>query len=60
MLFPLLLAVIGFAAMLSGIWEQNLTTIIIAVLMQLIGWVWFYMAWRKTKNQGHIKNNENN
>ncbi|CUA85070.1 hypothetical protein [Pseudidiomarina woesei] len=49
MIFPLLLAVIGFAAMLSGIWEQNLGTIFIGVIMQLVGWVWFYSAWRKAK-----------
>ena len=60
MIFPLLVAVIGFAAMLSGIWEQTLTTIIVGVVMQLVGWIWFYLAWRKAKKQGHMHKNENN
>lgn len=60
MIFPLLLAVIGFAAMLSGIWEQTLATIIVGVVMQFVGWIWFYLAWRKAKQQGHMHKNENN
>lgn len=55
MIFPLLLAIIGFAAMLSGVWEQNMLTIAVGVVMQLVGWVWFYVAWRKAKKEAHKK-----
>ncbi|WP_417658879.1 hypothetical protein [Pseudidiomarina sp.] len=60
MIYPLLLAVIGFAAMLSGVWEQNLTTIMVGIVMQLVGWIWFFIAWRKQKKQGQTHKNENN
>lgn len=52
MIYPLILAVIGFVAMLSGIWEQNLSTIIVGVFMQIIGWIWFLIVWRKEKQKG--------
>ncbi len=52
MILPLLLAIIGFAAMLSGVWEQDLLTIFVGVMMQVIGWVWFLITWRKEKNKG--------
>ncbi|GAB3293810.1 hypothetical protein [Pseudidiomarina andamanensis] len=52
MIYPLILAVIGFATMLSGIWEQAISTIIVGVVMQVVGWIWFLIAWRKEKQKG--------
>lgn len=52
MIYPLILAVIGFATMLSGIWEQVSSTIIVGVIMQVVGWIWFLLAWRKEKQKG--------
>lgn len=52
MIYPLILAVVGFAAMLSGIWEQTLSTIIVGIILQVVGWIWFFLVWRKEKQKG--------
>ncbi|MDT7524691.1 MULTISPECIES: hypothetical protein [Idiomarinaceae] len=59
MIYAILILVIGFAAMLSGVWEHNLVTIIIGLVMQAGGAIGFFISWRKAAKQGHINNNDN-
>ncbi|WP_157980348.1 hypothetical protein [Pseudidiomarina taiwanensis] len=56
MISALIIAVIGFAVMLSGIWEQQLWVIILGVFMQLFGVIWFRLSWNK---QAREDNNNN-
>ncbi|HET8816523.1 MAG TPA: hypothetical protein VFM61_03640 [Pseudidiomarina sp.] len=58
MLIPLLVVVVGFAALLSGVWEQNWVTISIGVVLMFAGWLVFFIHWRKTAKQGNINNHE--
>lgn len=58
MLIPLLVVVIGFAALLSGVWEQNWVTISIGIVLMFAGWLVFFINWRKTAKQGKINNHE--
>ncbi|RUO50541.1 hypothetical protein CWE21_00100 [Pseudidiomarina aquimaris] len=58
MIYALILIVIGIAVALSGVWEQNLFTIMLGALLEVIGWVWFFIKWRSAKKEGQLDNNE--
>lgn len=58
MLIPLLVVVVGFAALLSGVWEKNWVTISIGVVLMFAGWLVFFINWRKVAQQGKINNHE--
>jgi protein-S-isoprenylcysteine O-methyltransferase Ste14 len=59
MLIPVLVFVVGFAAMLSGLWEQQLISIVSGLVLQIVGAVLFYLAWQKTAKKGNINKDEN-
>ncbi|CAB0150227.1 hypothetical protein PSI9734_00785 [Pseudidiomarina piscicola] len=52
MIYAIIVIVIGVAVFFSGIWEQNLSTIILGALLEGGGWLGFYIAWRAAKNKG--------
>ncbi|WP_417682971.1 hypothetical protein [Pseudidiomarina aquimaris] len=58
MIYALILIVIGIAVALSGVWEQSLFTIMLGALLEVIGWVWFFIKWRSAKKEGQLDNNE--
>ena len=58
MIYALILIVIGIAVALSGVWEQNLFTIMLGAFLELFGWGWFIIKWRSAKKQGQLDNNE--
>lgn len=60
MIYALILIVIGIAVVLSGVWEQNLLTIVLGLFIELVGWVGFWITWRSAKKQGHMHNNDKN
>ncbi len=58
MLIASLVIIIGFVAILSGAWEQNMVTIFIGVVLVLAGWISFYLSWRKASKEGRINKHE--
>lgn len=58
MIYALILIIVGIAVALSGVWEQNLFTIMLGAVLELIGWGWFIIKWRSAKKQGQLDNNE--
>lgn len=58
MIYALILIIVGIAVALSGVWEQNLLTIMLGAVLELIGWGWFIIKWRSAKKQGQLDNNE--
>ncbi|MBY6062811.1 hypothetical protein CWI80_08675 [Pseudidiomarina sediminum] len=60
MIYALILIVIGFAVVLSGVWEQNLVTIVLGLFIEIVGWVGFWITWRAAKKQGNMHNNDKN
>ena len=58
MINALILIVIGIAVFFSGIWEQNLFTIILGLLLEAGGWILFVLKWRSAKQKGNLDNNE--
>ncbi|WP_411368943.1 hypothetical protein [Pseudidiomarina salilacus] len=58
MINAFILIVIGLALFFSGIWEQNLFTIILGLLLEAGGWILFVLKWRSAKQKGNLDNNE--
>jgi len=53
MILPLLVVVIGFAALMSGVYEENLATMIIGAVLMLAGWGTFRWRWYKQKKKNN-------
>lgn len=58
MIYAIIIIVIGIALFLSGIWEQNLATIILGAVFEVVGWISFIFKWHAAKKQGQIKKDE--
>ncbi|RUO65185.1 hypothetical protein SAMN06297229_1446 [Pseudidiomarina planktonica] len=50
MILSLLVVVIGFAALISGIYEQSLLAMILGAGLMLIGWGVFRWRWHQQKS----------
>ncbi|MDN7124075.1 hypothetical protein [Pseudidiomarina terrestris] len=58
MIYGIIIVVVGIALFLSGIWEQNLVTIILGALLGVAGWIGFTFKWHAAKKQGQQKKDE--
>lgn len=58
MIYAIIIIVIGIAVFFSGIWEQNLATIILGALLEVVGLVSFFFKWHAAKKQGNMKKDE--
>ncbi|MDX1705686.1 hypothetical protein [Pseudidiomarina sp.] len=58
MLIASLVIIIGFVALLSGAWEQNMVTIFTGIVLVIAGWISFYLSWRKAAKEGRINKDE--